>query len=187
MQSVADSLRASLGSCPLPFFVLHSLRSSTPRPPCPSQSQLSSPKRTLQELNTNGYTTRLRRDHVPPTRADDLHFRHSGKVHRSQIYSAPCIMGEVCSRDGEGEVGTGEGETEARERVLGEGARRSRSAGRVLGGRLACLGLSRVREAGVLGNATKHTSRLERHRRMHEHARRDQGCQRQASVSVQIR
>jgi len=96
-------------------------------------------------------------------------------------------MGEVCSRDGEGEVGTGEGGTEARERVLGEGAGRSRSAGCVLGGRLACLGLSRVREAGVLGNATKHTSRLDRHRRMHEHARRDQGCQRQASVSVQIR
>lgn len=125
-----------------------------------SWSCCSSWTHTLPYTNASGYKSRTRHlhcDYTAPHRSVHLQLRRTGKVHRPRINSLSHVGSDVRSRGREREVGTGEGEIEGGEGILGQGAGRSCSPGCVLGGRLACLGLPCIRETGVLGNATKHT------------------------------
>jgi hypothetical protein len=84
---------------------------------------------------------------------------------------------------GAGEVGAQGGEGK-----VGEGSRGSEhSPRRILGGRLARVGVPCLRTTRILGNLAQHPSRAIRDGRLHEHARRDQGCHCQATFSMPVR
>ena len=112
------------------------------------------PKANVERLQGAGSLACAR---VLPSRADHLPFRHPGKIRRSPTRSLWRVNGAVCPRRRTKEVRTRARENETRQRVVGEGARRLCSAGRILEAPLACLRLSRVWEAGVLGNVDGHT------------------------------